>query len=115
MDPLSDVTATRTNSIVWRSTSEEGRESVSLKFLPEPAAKNDRLLERFPGEVRVARLIAIHPGIGAGLECLERSRRIFKFFPDTVDKRLGVRPFVGRAKFCSIPRRFCSLIPRFYS
>src|SRR5579872_3535256 len=37
-------------------------QSVALKFLPEEAARNQRLLERFHGEVRVARLVS-HPNV----------------------------------------------------
>src|SRR5262252_6170214 len=37
-------------------------QSVALKFLPEEASHNPRLLERFHGEVRVARLVP-HPNI----------------------------------------------------
>jgi serine/threonine-protein kinase len=37
-------------------------QSVALKFLPEEAATNQRLLERFHGEVRVARLVS-HPNV----------------------------------------------------
>jgi predicted Ser/Thr protein kinase len=37
-------------------------QSVALKFLPEEAVNNHRLLERFHGEVRVARLVS-HPNV----------------------------------------------------
>jgi serine/threonine-protein kinase len=37
-------------------------QSVALKFLPEEAARNQGLLERFHGEVRVARLVS-HPNV----------------------------------------------------
>jgi predicted Ser/Thr protein kinase len=37
-------------------------QSVALKFLPEEAASNQRLLERFHGEVRVARMVS-HPNV----------------------------------------------------
>jgi serine/threonine-protein kinase len=37
-------------------------QSVALKFLPEEASRNQRLLERFHGEVRVARLVS-HPNV----------------------------------------------------
>jgi predicted Ser/Thr protein kinase len=37
-------------------------QAVALKFLPEEAARNPRLLERFHGEVRVARLVS-HPNV----------------------------------------------------
>jgi len=37
-------------------------QSVALKFLPEAAAGKQRLLERFHGEVRVARLVS-HPNV----------------------------------------------------
>src|SRR5205823_10565237 len=45
---------------VYRATDLTLGQSVALKFLPEEASKNQRLLERFHGEVRVARL-ASHP------------------------------------------------------
>ena len=37
-------------------------QSVALKFLPEEASRNQRLLERFHGEVRVARVVS-HPNV----------------------------------------------------
>jgi tRNA A-37 threonylcarbamoyl transferase component Bud32 len=37
-------------------------QSVALKFLPPDACRNQRLLERFHGEVRVARLVS-HPNV----------------------------------------------------
>jgi serine/threonine-protein kinase len=37
-------------------------QSVALKFLPAEASRNQRLLERFHGEVRVARLVS-HPNV----------------------------------------------------
>jgi len=37
-------------------------QSVALKFLPESACRDQRLLERFHGEVRVARLVS-HPNV----------------------------------------------------
>src|SRR5512142_2947242 len=37
-------------------------QAVALKFLPEEASRNPRLLERFHGEVRVARLVS-HPNV----------------------------------------------------
>ena len=37
-------------------------QSVALKFLPEEASRNQRLLERFHGEVRVARMVS-HPNV----------------------------------------------------
>src|SRR4051812_46610461 len=37
-------------------------QSVALKFLPEEASRNQRILERFHGEVRVARLVS-HPNV----------------------------------------------------
>ncbi len=37
-------------------------QSVALKFLPEEAAHNERLLERFLGEVRIARVVS-HPNV----------------------------------------------------
>src|SRR5215472_16137705 len=47
---------------VYRATDLTLGQSVALKFLPEEAARNQRLLERFHGEVRVARQIS-HPNI----------------------------------------------------
>jgi serine/threonine-protein kinase len=37
-------------------------QSVALKFLPEQASRNQRLLERFHGEVRIARVVS-HPNV----------------------------------------------------
>src|ERR1051326_4004022 len=37
-------------------------QAVALKFLPEEASRNPRILERFHGEVRVARLVS-HPNV----------------------------------------------------
>ena len=37
-------------------------QSVALKFLPEEAAHNERVLERFLGEVRIARVVS-HPNV----------------------------------------------------
>jgi len=37
-------------------------QSVALKFLPEEAAHNEHLLERFLGEVRIARVVS-HPNV----------------------------------------------------
>ena len=47
---------------VYRATDLALGQSVALKFLREAAAKNDRLLERFQGEVRVARQVS-HPNV----------------------------------------------------
>src|SRR5438445_11651576 len=47
---------------VYRATDLTLGQSVALKFLPEEAARNQRLLERFHGEVRVARLVS-HPNV----------------------------------------------------
>ena len=47
---------------VYRATDLTLGQSVALKFLPEEAAGNDRLLERFAGEVRVARQVS-HPNV----------------------------------------------------
>ena len=47
---------------VYRATDLTLGQSVALKFLPEEAAHNQRLLERFHGEVRVARLVS-HPNV----------------------------------------------------
>src|SRR5437660_11477427 len=47
---------------VYRATDLTLGQSVALKFLPEEASRNQRLLERFHGEVRVARLVS-HPTV----------------------------------------------------
>jgi serine/threonine-protein kinase len=47
---------------VYRATDLTLGQSVALKFLPEEASHNQRLLERFHGEVRVARLVS-HPNV----------------------------------------------------
>jgi serine/threonine-protein kinase len=47
---------------VYRATDLTLGQSVALKFLPEEAARNQRLLERFHGEVRVARMVS-HPNV----------------------------------------------------
>src|SRR4051812_13434574 len=47
---------------VYRATDLTLGQSVALKFLPEEASKNQRLLERFHGEVRVARQVS-HPNV----------------------------------------------------
>src|SRR5580700_2850366 len=47
---------------VYRATDLTLGQSVALKFLPEEAARNQRLLERFHGEVRVARVVS-HPNV----------------------------------------------------
>jgi len=47
---------------VYRATDLTLGQSVALKFLPEEASRNPRLLERFHGEVRVARLVS-HPNV----------------------------------------------------
>ena len=47
---------------VYRATDLMLGQSVALKFLPEEAASNPRLLERFHGEVRVARQVS-HPNV----------------------------------------------------
>lgn len=47
---------------VYRATDLALNQSVALKFLPEEAASNQRLLERFHGEVRVARQVS-HPNV----------------------------------------------------
>jgi predicted Ser/Thr protein kinase len=47
---------------VYRATDLTLGQSVALKFLPEAAARDQRLLERFHGEVRVARLVS-HPNV----------------------------------------------------
>src|SRR5947208_5937162 len=47
---------------VYRATDLTLGQSVALKFLPEEAARNQRLLERFHGEVRIARLVS-HPNV----------------------------------------------------
>ena len=47
---------------VYRATDLALGQSVALKFLPEEAAHNPRLLERFHGEVRIARQVS-HPNV----------------------------------------------------
>src|SRR4051794_34636151 len=47
---------------VYRATDLALGQGVALKFLPEEASRNPRLLERFHGEVRVARLVS-HPNV----------------------------------------------------
>jgi predicted Ser/Thr protein kinase len=47
---------------VYRATDLALGQSVALKFLPEEAARNQRLLERFHGEVRIARQVS-HPNV----------------------------------------------------
>src|SRR5580693_36030 len=47
---------------VYRATDLTLGQSVALKFLPEEASRNPRLLERFHGEVRVARQVS-HPNV----------------------------------------------------
>jgi serine/threonine-protein kinase len=47
---------------VYRATDLMLGQSVALKFLPQEAASNPRLLERFQGEVRVARQVS-HPNV----------------------------------------------------
>src|SRR5260370_21130258 len=47
---------------VYRATDLTLGQSVALKFLREEASRNQRLLERFHGEVRVARLVS-HPNV----------------------------------------------------
>ncbi len=47
---------------VYRATHLTLGQSVALKFLPEEAARDQRLLERFHGEVRIARQVS-HPNV----------------------------------------------------
>jgi serine/threonine-protein kinase len=47
---------------VYRATDLMLGQSVALKFLPEEAARDSRLIERFQGEVRVARQVS-HPNV----------------------------------------------------
>ena len=47
---------------VYRATDLTLGQSVALKFLPPAAAGNERLLERFHGEVRIARQVS-HPNV----------------------------------------------------
>src|SRR5579863_945583 len=47
---------------VYRATDLTLGQSVALKFLLEEAARDQRLLERFHGEVRVARQVS-HPNV----------------------------------------------------
>ena len=58
---------------VYRATDLMLGQSVALKFLPAEASHNPRLLERFHGEVRVARLVS-HPNVCRVLR-YRRSRR----------------------------------------
>jgi serine/threonine-protein kinase len=47
---------------VYRATDLKLNQPVALKFLPESTAHNPRLLERFHGEVRIARQVS-HPNV----------------------------------------------------
>ena len=47
---------------VYRATDLMLGQSVALKFLPQEAARDQRLLERFHGEVRIARQVS-HPNV----------------------------------------------------
>ena len=47
---------------VYRATDLKLNQPVALKFLPEATARNPRLLERFHGEVRIARQVS-HPNV----------------------------------------------------
>lgn len=47
---------------VYRATDLALGQSVALKFLPEEACRDQRLLERFHGEVRIARQVS-HPNV----------------------------------------------------
>src|SRR5579871_3342618 len=47
---------------VYRATDLTLGQSVALKFLPEEASRDQRLLERFHGEVRMARQVS-HPNV----------------------------------------------------
>src|SRR5690349_9640452 len=47
---------------VYRATDLKLNQPVALKFLPESAARNARWLERFHGEVRIARQVS-HPHV----------------------------------------------------
>src|ERR1700691_6815587 len=47
---------------VYRATDLTLGQSVALKFLPEEAAQDQRLLERFHAEVRIARVVS-HPNV----------------------------------------------------
>src|SRR5947209_5888614 len=47
---------------VYRATDLTLGQSVALKFLPEQASQNQALLERFHGEVRIARQVS-HPNV----------------------------------------------------
>jgi predicted Ser/Thr protein kinase len=47
---------------VYRATDLTLNQPVALKFLPEATAHDDRLLERFHGEVRIARQVS-HPNV----------------------------------------------------
>jgi serine/threonine protein kinase len=47
---------------VYRATDLKLNHPVALKFLPESTARDPRLLERFHGEVRIARQVS-HPNV----------------------------------------------------
>ncbi|MGZ5952419.1 MAG: protein kinase domain-containing protein, partial [Isosphaeraceae bacterium] len=47
---------------VYRAVDVKLNQAVALKFLPEATARNPRLLERFHGEVRIARQVS-HPNV----------------------------------------------------
>jgi serine/threonine protein kinase len=47
---------------VYRATDLKLNQSVALKFLPEATSRNRQLLERFHGEVRIARQVS-HPNV----------------------------------------------------
>src|SRR5579872_4841894 len=47
---------------VYRAVDVRLNQAVALKFLPEATASNSRLLERFHGEVRIARQVS-HPNV----------------------------------------------------
>jgi serine/threonine protein kinase len=47
---------------VYRSTDLSLHQTVALKFLPQPLARDDRALARFYNEVRIARQVA-HPNV----------------------------------------------------
>src|SRR5579883_3183065 len=47
---------------VYRATDLMLGQAVALKFLPEEAARDQRFLERFQGEVRIARQVS-HPNV----------------------------------------------------
>src|ERR1041385_103378 len=86
-------------------------QSVALKFLPEEASRNQRLLERFHGEVRVARLVS-HPNVCRVYDIgeIEGAPFLSMEFVDGADlasllRRIGRLP---ADKALDIARRLCA-------